>query len=305
MKGETRDADHRLRIGKPSLRFHRTVHASPFAFHLSHRVDPMKDLPTLLDDITAVVRRAGRIIEEIRVGAVTSALKSDKSPVTEADRAADAELKTGLLSLFACGWLSEETADTPERLDETHLWVVDPLDGTKEFIAGIPEYSVAVALVEGGDPILGVVHNPSTGDVFTAVRGGGAHRNGNPISVAEGKTLLASRSEIKRGEFVPFVSGWDVKHVGSIEYKLGLVAAGEGTTLSRGPKWEWDVCAGALIVSEAGGMATDVFGGQLRFNQRFPKVKGILAGAPASYQRALEQITELGPSDRMRELMAR
>jgi myo-inositol-1(or 4)-monophosphatase len=123
--------------------------------------------------------------------------------------------------------------------------------------------------------------------------------------VAEGKTLLASRSEIKRGEFVPFVNGWDVKHVGSIEYKLGLVAAGEGTTLSRGPKWEWDVCAGALIVRESGGAATDVFGGQFRFNQRFPKVKGILAGAPASYHRALEQITELGPSDRMRELMAR
>jgi myo-inositol-1(or 4)-monophosphatase len=248
----------------------------------------MKDLPTLAQDAMAVVRRAGRIIEEIRTGAVTSALKSDKSPVTEADHAADAELKAGLLSLLACGWLSEETADTPERLDETHVWVVDPLDGTKEFIAGIPEYSVAVALVEGGDPILGVVHNPSTGDVFTAVRGGGAHRNGNPISVAEGKTLLASRSEIKRGEF-----------------KLGLVAAGEGTTLSRGPKWEWDVCAGALIVRESGGAATDVFGGQFRFNQRFPKVKGILAGAPASYHRALEQITELGPSDRMRELMAR
>ena len=80
------------------------------------------------------------------------------------------------------------------------------------------------------------------------------------------------------------------------------MACGEGAaTLSRGPKWEWDVCAGALIVREAGGVVTDVFGGPLRFNQPFPKVKGIIAGAPAAYRRVLEQVRETGASDRMGE----
>jgi len=104
---------------------------------------------------------------------------------------------------------------------------------------------------------------------------------------------------------VQFVDDWQVEHVGSIAYKLGLVAAGQGAvTLSRGPKWEWDVCAGALLVEEAGGVATDVFGAPLRFNQPFPKVKGVLAGAPDARRRALAQVSALGPSDRMNELRA-
>jgi myo-inositol-1(or 4)-monophosphatase len=264
--------------------------------------------PHELTDLAVGVRdaaeAAGRRIQEIRQGVVTSSLKADESPVTEADRAADALLKERLTALLNCGWLSEETADAPERLSLERVWVVDPLDGTKEFVQQIPEYSVAVALVEGSKPVLGVVHNPAKGRTFWAVKGSGAYRDGERISVSEGNRLLASRSEMKRGEFEPFMPAWDVSQVGSIEYKLGLIAAGEGAvTLSRGPKWEWDVCAGGLIVREAGGVATDVFGGPLRFNQPFPKVKGILAGAPQAYERALEEVRALGPSDRMGELL--
>ena len=262
------------------------------------------DLPTLLPEVVLIARRAGEVIEEIRRGAVEKTLKEDKSPVTLADTEADALLRWKLADLLPAGWLSEETADSGHRLKERLVWVVDPLDGTKEFIQGIPEFSVAIALVEDGQPVLGVVHNPAAGETFWATKGGGAFRNGGPIEVEDTNRLLASRSEIKRGEFTPFMDGWDVVHVGSIEYKLGLVAAGEGVTLSRGPKWEWDVCAGALIVAEAGGKATDVFGDPLQFNQPFPKVKGVLAGAPATHQRALAQISKLGPSDRMQELLA-
>ena len=116
----------------------------------------------------------------------------------------------------------------------------------------------------------------------------------------EGATLLASRSEVARGEFDPFQADWDVKPVGSIQLKLALVAAGTaGLTLSRGPKHEWDVCAGAIIVREAGGVATNVFGDRLRFNQPFPKTKGILAGAPKAFARAKDRVDAIGASYRM------
>jgi len=182
------------------------------------------------------------------------------------------------------------------------VWIVDPLDGTKEFITGVPEYAVAVALVEDGEPVLGVVHNPVTGETFWAERGGGAVLNGQPIHVAEGRVVLASRSETKRGEFTPF-EDWEVRPVGSIQYKLALVAAGQGAvTWSRGPKHEWDVCAGALIVREAGGLATELAGTPLRYNRPRPKVRGILAGAPQAHARALAELATIGASDRMAEL---
>ena len=128
-------------------------------------------------------------------------------------------------------------------------------------------------------------------------------KNGERVTVAEGNSLLASRSEVKRGEFAPFMTDWEIRHVGSIEYKLALVGAGEGAvTLSRGPKWEWDVCAGSLIVSEAGGKATDAFGGPFVFNQKLPKVKGVIAGAPLARERALVETLSMGQSDRMKEL---
>jgi myo-inositol-1(or 4)-monophosphatase len=256
----------------------------------------------MIEAVVAAAEAAGRVIQEVAARGFTVEQKGGEGPVTEADRKADHLLRHSLLELESCGWLSEETADDRSRLGARRVWVVDPLDGTKEFVKRIPEYSVAVALVEDGRPVLGAVHNPSTGGTYWAVRGEGAFRNGEPLRVEEGNRVLASRSEIKRGEFAPFMTDWDVVHVGSIEYKLALVAAGQGgVTLSRGPKWEWDVCAGALIVEEAGGLATDVFGCPLAYNQPFPKVRGILAGAPQAYARALAQIETLGASDRMNE----
>lgn len=262
----------------------------------------MEDLTTLLEETARVAAEAGELIQRVRAEGFETARKDDRSPVTRADREADSLLKARLLALAPAAWLSEETADSEARQGESRLWVVDPLDGTKEFTKGLPEYSVAIALVEHGEPLLGVVHNPSTRQTFTAARGHGARRNGDRIGVREGDVLLASRSEIAGGEFEPFEAGWQVRPVGSIEYKLALIAAGEAAvTFSRGPKHEWDVCAGALIVREAGGIATDLFGDALRFNQPFPKVKGILAGAPGAYERARRQIEATGASGRMAE----
>lgn len=257
----------------------------------------------MLKDVCAIVTRAGALVERIRGGDLRVERKADRSLVTRADHEADALLRAELPALVPAAWLSEETADAPDRLACRRLWVVDPIDGTREFVQGLPEYAVAVALVEDGEPQLAVVHNPATADLLCAARGRGAWRNGRPVRVSESRRLLGSRSEAGHGEFAPFAAEWDVVPLGSIQLKLALVAAGEaGATLSRGPKHEWDVCAGALIVSEAGGRVSDVFGAPLRYNQPLPKVPGVLAGAPEAYERALRQVARLGASRRMDEL---
>lgn len=262
----------------------------------------MTDISKHINDILAVVREAGTRIEAVRREGMTVDTKADDSPVTRADREADSLLREALPRILPAGWLSEETKDDQARLGQERVWIVDPLDGTKEFVAGVPEYAVAVALVEHGEPILGVIHNPVSGDAFWAVRGEGAYRDGSVLRVAESDRMLASRSEVKRGEFEPFTE-WDVRPTGSIAFKLALIAAGEGgATISRGPKHEWDVCAGAILVAEAGGRVGDAFGAPLGFNHAFPKVKGILAGAPAAYERCLALVRDIGASDRMQEL---
>ena len=256
----------------------------------------------MIGRVVATARAAGRLIEAIRARGFDVARKERGDPVTEADHAADALLRAELLALERCGWLSEETADDADRLSRRRAWIVDPLDGTREFLRGIPDYTVAVALVEDGRPILAVVHVPATDMTYQAERGSGAFSNDERLRVRESSVLLASRSEMLRGEFAPF-SGWDVRPLGSIEHKLALVASGEaGVTLSRGPKWEWDVCAGSLLVEEAGGRATDLRGNPLRFNRPDPRAAGILAGALGAYDRALARLVEVGPSDRMGRL---
>ena len=210
--------------------------------------------------------------------------KSPDNPVTDADLAADKLLREQLLALLPeAGWLSEETADNPARLDKTLVWVVDPLDGTKEFVMGIPEFTVSVALVEYGRPILGVIYNPPTGELFAGYKGGGVTYNGEATAVSRreqltGALVHASRSEIKKGEFAPFADIFELKVVGSVAYKLAQVAAGQAdATWSRGPKHEWDVCAGAFLVEQAGGAAVDLSGDPMMFNKPFAKVNGVVA----------------------------
>lgn len=249
----------------------------------------------MIEDVVTIVRAAGALIRHIRGEDLDVREKPGEGPVTRADREADAFLRRELLRLEPCGWLSEETADDPGRLARPRVWVVDPLDGTIEFVAGRPEFAVAVGLVELGRPVLGVIHNPATGDMAWAERGGGAFRNGKRVRVAEGAVMAASRTEIARGEFDALGDRWELRPMGSTAWKLWLVAAGEAAvTLSRGPKSEWDVCAGALLVEEAGGRATDVLGGALRFNRERPRVHGILAGAPLAWERALREVAALG-----------
>ncbi len=216
--------------------------------------------------------------------------KEPDQPLTAADLEADDILRERLLGARPdYGWLSEETRDAPDRLRRQRVWIVDPLDGTRSYIAGRPEFAVSIGLAEAGQAVLGVVYNPATRELFWAERGAGAWceapaRPGamrlhvTARSTGDQAVLLASRSEIAAGEFDPFHGGWVLRPTGSTAYKLARLAAGAGDVfLSRGPKSEWDVCAGVLLVEEAGGRATDLVGGELRYNQPDPHVEGILA----------------------------
>jgi myo-inositol-1(or 4)-monophosphatase len=238
----------------------------------------------LLNETIEVTRRAGAVIMGYYWDAFSVKDKAPDNPVTDADLAADALLREALPALLPeAGWLSEETVDSPERLARRYAWVVDPLDGTKEFVLGIPEFSVSVALVEEGEPVLAVILNPASGELFAGRRGGGVTLNGRVVTTSErlqlaGSRVDASRSEMNRGEFEPFAGLVKLTVVGSIAYKLARVAAGlSDATWSRGPKNEWDICAGALLVNEAGGRCAGLDDAPFRFNQARPKVKGIMA----------------------------
>jgi myo-inositol-1(or 4)-monophosphatase len=210
--------------------------------------------------------------------------KSAGNPVTDADYAANTLLHKHLKALLPdAGWLSEETIDQPDRFSRKRIWVVDPLDGTKEFIMGIPEFAVSVALVENGQPIMGVIYNPAAEEIFYGTRNSGVFFNGNRKHVTdsyklEGALIEASRSEWKRGEFKPFEDIFQIRIVGGTAYKLARVAAGLcDASWSRGPKNEWDICAGALLVAEAGGRCVDLSNSPFMFNRPKTLVSGFIA----------------------------
>ena len=213
--------------------------------------------------------------------------KGYHNPVTTADHAADKVLKEILTGSFPdYGWLSEETIDSKLRLKKEKVWVVDPLDGTKEFIEGVPHFVVSVALVENGIPIIGVLYNPVTKELFSAAKGIGAKLNGKTINCTSKKNLskmviLNSRSETKKGLWDPFRDTFKLlKPIGSVAYKLGITAAGEADIFaSLRPKNEWDICAGNCIINESGGKLIDLYGEERVYNQEDTLIKpGLIAG---------------------------
>ena len=254
-----------------------------------------------MQETIGITQAAGAAIMEFYQSDFSVRDKKPDNPVTDADYAADRLLRERLLELLpAAGWLSEETADNPERLEKEYVWVVDPLDGTKEFVMGIPEFTVSVALVQQGHPVLAVILNPVTGEVYSTERGQGVMLNGEPAATSDraelaGARVDASRSEVKRGEFEPFDDQVDVNVVGSIAYKLARVAAGQAdATWSRGPKNEWDICAGVLLVQEGGGRCVDLDDEPFLFNRSFPKVNGIIADNGRLHEKVLAALAPHG-----------
>lgn len=235
--------------------------------------------------------------------------KSPGQPVTPADLQADRILAERLREGRSdYGWLSEETAARPGP-ERGRVWVVDPIDGTRSFIAGYREFGVSVALAEDGEAVVGVIYNPARREVFWAVREGGSYRarawTGGVVcgerlrmkapAAGERRVLLASRSEISRKELAPLAGGWSIRPLGSTAYKLACLASGVGHGYaSRGPKFEWDVAAGALIVEEAGGRVTDLRGESLRYNRPDPAVSGVVAASTPFHGPLLERTRREG-----------
>lgn len=250
-----------------------------------------------LERIEHALNLAAKALEPFTPGAIEAAYKHGDDPITEADLAVDTVLREALPD-DGEGWLSEETKDTPERLEMSRLWVVDPIDGTREFVQGLPQWCVSIGLVVDGVPVAGGVVNPAADELILGALGHGVTLNGEPVtewpSCLAGGEVLASNSEIKRGEWDEFMDlEFDVVPMGSVAYKLARVGAGMApATWTLVPKNEWDVAAGVAIVHSARGRVITLDDGEApRFNRRDTLFKGLIASGPGLHEEVLSVVS--------------
>jgi myo-inositol-1(or 4)-monophosphatase len=256
-----------------------------------------------LQRIQSALETARKIFARFTLGAIEAEYKAGHDPVTEADRAVDAALRQELWREDE-GWLSEESVDDLSRLQKNRVWIVDPLDGTREFVAGIPEFCVSIAMVEDGIPVAGGICNPATNEIFLGSLDSGVTYNGKPArasqrTVLKGAVVLASRSEIKRGEWKRFEkAAVKVRPIGSVAYKLALVSAGlADITFTLTPKHEWDIAGGAALVASAGGFISTLQNSPLRCNRESTLLSGLLAGGPFLRAELLTLVNEYLPAN--------
>lgn len=237
-----------------------------------------------LERIREALHEAGAILRRFSRRRVAVSAKAHDSPVTDADLAVDAALRAGLPRRGE-GWLSEETPDDPSRLGCHRVWIVDPLDGTREFLEGVPHWNVSIGLAEGGAAVAGGIYNPTTDELFLGAPGVGATLNSTPIHTSartrlEGAIVLVSRWRRRvRGER-PGALPYTTRPVGPLAYALALIACGRADALwERSPKAEWDVAAGAALIAAAGGHVAQWNGRPAVFNRWPPRMAGLVACA--------------------------
>jgi 3'(2'), 5'-bisphosphate nucleotidase len=267
-----------------------------------------------LKKVEALARLAGKAALRF-YGDVAAEYKAANSPVTAADRASNEVIAAGLGAAFPGDpILSEESRDSLDRLKSERLWIVDPLDGTKEFLAQNGEFSVMIGLAVRGEPVLGVVYLPAVDVLYSAQRGGGAwvtraglterltceHVNGKPLR------MVGSRSHpdpllLKMQEALGIT---DVRPSGSVGIKCALIAERERDLYVHPVPYlkEWDTCAPEAILREAGGAVSDCTGAPLRYNKREPvQPHGIVACAPGGMARVLGRVTRIFIANQVRE----
>ncbi len=222
----------------------------------------------------------------------------DAGPVTEADLAVDALLRDRLTGARpGYGWLSEETPDSAARLDQDRVFIIDPIDGTRAFVKGDSAWAHSLAIAEGGQIRAAAVLLPVGGALYAAGRGLGATLNGAPIRCSArgalpGATVLAARPSYDPGNWIGTVPEVSRQYRPSLAYRLSLVAEGRfDAMLTLRDSWEWDIAAGALILTEAGAHVSDRTGAPLRFNNPHPQVPGVVAAGPAVHDALLAELS--------------
>jgi len=248
-------------------------------------MDVLRDDRTLL---TEVLREVGEIaLTHLRSG-VSSWNKDDGTPVSDADLAVNRHLQERLCGARPdYGWLSEETEDEPGRLTCERIWVVDPIDGTRAFLEGVPHFCHSVALVESGRPVLAALYNPMANEFYEAASGQGARLNGEPIRVSDRQEVEGCRMAAFEPMFrhPAWQQPWPPMYViqrDSVAYRLALVASGEvDAALGLNTKRDWDLAAADLIVHEAGGRMTSHDGKPMHYNGEATTQRSFLAAGPA------------------------
>ena len=261
------------------------------------------------DDLTADLRllkeaalEAGSIAMTFFESDVKTWEKEPDHPVTEADLAVNDYLAQKLRTARPeYGWLSEETVDTPERLSAKRIFIVDPIDGTRAFMNGQPHFCVALAVLDNGYPVASVLYAPVFNELYSALVGHGARRNGVPIRVSGRTELEGCRmiSDPRLFEDQHWPEPWpkfkfpDV-HPNSTAYRLALVADGrwDGVVVMR-RKFDWDVAAAALLVSEAGGIASCHMGSEFFYNQKIAAQRSLIAATPVIHDQIIKRMTHI------------
>ncbi len=253
------------------------------------------------DRLEEIVRQAGDLAMASWPGAghaLEMWEKSPDNPVSAADLAVDAFLRRELGALLpAAGWLSEETTDAPERLRGGLIWLVDPIDGTRDYIHGRTGWAVSVALVSAGRPLFGMLNAPARGEFWQGEAGRGSFRNGVRLAASSRRQLSGARVPAK---VLPPVDAdlVAVDQPNSIALRIAMVGADEADLVAT-LRWgfEWDIGAAALIAREAGAAVSDAFGAKLNYNKPDPRAFGVLVTAPAIHAAAVDRL-----ADRAREL---
>lgn len=246
--------------------------------------------------LEAIVREAGRIAHSRWPGAghaLTSWDKTPGNPVSEADLEVDRFLKRELRALLpSAAWLSEETADDKTRTDSGLIWLVDPIDGTRDFVHGRSGWSVSVALVSGGRPLIGMLAAPARDEEWIAVAGQGAWLNRQPLKASARTQFAGARvpTHSLPKEDADLVA---VEQPNSIALRIAMVADDRADLVAT-LRWgfEWDIAAATLIAREAGAEVTDAFGGPLAYNKHDPRDFGLLVCSPAIHAAAVERLAE-------------
>jgi myo-inositol-1(or 4)-monophosphatase len=254
----------------------------------------------LADALEGVVREAGALAGRAFGTRVRTWLKEHNSPVSEADIAVNELLKARLSALVPeAAWLSEESEDDLGRLDAARVWIVDPIDGTRAFIGGRPNWTISVALVQARRPVVAALFAPVSGEFFRAAAGAGATCNGAPIAVTTGETLGGARLAGPKGlleRLAAVAPAFTIlPRIHSLALRLARVADGTlDAAFASSTSHDWDLAAADLLVHEAGGALTTLGGATPAYNGA-PTVHGALLAAGRLRHRALTNLLATGP----------